>query len=174
MIVASLSKKLKKHGFGNLKINMHHTCAKNNPYSVLTCHTCRLPKTPSNSSFVPPNPNNTIPAKPKTTSERTKTKKKLQEKPKKTKSPQETRHNRQRRFAGVKTPKDTKYWVGQRLHEELTERAVGILNNWVHPMQTKEATEETVVLLNNLTDKDVLRALRELKQPRRHIRRMSG
>ena len=74
----------------------------------------------------------------------------------------------------MKTPKDTKYWVGQRLHEELTERAVRILNNWVHPMQTKEATEETVVLLNNLTDKDVLRALRELKQPRRHIRRMNG
>ena len=35
-------------------------------------------------------------------------------------------------------------------------------------------TEEAVVLLNNLTDKDVLRALRELKQPRHHIRRMSG
>ena len=35
-------------------------------------------------------------------------------------------------------------------------------------------TKETVVLLNNLTDKDVLRALRELKQPRCHIRRMSG
>ena len=87
VIAASLSKKLKKHGFGNLKINMHHTCAKNNPYSVLTCHTCRLPKTPSNSSFVPPNPNNTIPAKPKTTSERTKTKKKLQEKTKENQKP---------------------------------------------------------------------------------------
>ena len=74
MIAASLSEKLKKHGFGKLKINMHHTCAKNNPYSVLTCPACRLPKTPSNSSFVPPNPNNIIHAKPKTTSEKTKTK----------------------------------------------------------------------------------------------------
>ena len=30
------------------------------------------------------------------------------------------------------------------------------------------------MLLNDLTDKDILRALRELKQLRRHIRRMSG
>ena len=134
VIAASLSKKLKKHGFGNLKINMHHTCAKNNPYSVLTCSACRLPKTPSNSSFVPPNPNNTIPTKPKTTSEKTKTKKKLQREPKKTKSPQEMRHHRQRRFAGVKTPRNTEYWIAQRLSEEPTEQVIGILNNWVHPM----------------------------------------
>ena len=75
MIVASLSKKLKKYGFGNLKLNMHHTCAKNNPYSVLICHACRLSKTPSNSSFVPTTSNNTIFAKPKMTSEKTKTQK---------------------------------------------------------------------------------------------------
>ena len=174
VIAASLSKKLKKHGFGNFKINMHHTCAKNNPYSILTCHACRLPKTPSNSSFVPPNPNNTIPAKPKMTSERAKTEKKPQKEPKKTESPQETRHNWQTRVTGMKTPRDTEYWVAQRLHEEPTERVIGILNNWVHLTWTKEVTEETVTLLNNLTDKDVLRALRELKKPRRHIRKMSG
>ena len=109
VIAASLSKKLKKHGFGNLKINMHHTCAKNNPYSLLTCHACRLPKTPSNSSFVPMNPNNTIPTKPKTTSEKTKPEKKPQEDSKKTESPQEMRHHQQRRFAGAKTPRDTEY-----------------------------------------------------------------
>ena len=51
---------------------------------------------------------------------------------------------------------------------------IGILNNWVHPTWMKEATEETVMLLNNLMDKDILQALRELKQPRCHIRRMSG
>ena len=51
---------------------------------------------------------------------------------------------------------------------------IGILNQWVHPTQKTEATEETIALLNNLSDKDILRALRELKQPRRHIRRMSG
>ena len=51
---------------------------------------------------------------------------------------------------------------------------IGILNQWVHPTQKTEATEETIALLNDLSDKDVLRALRELKQPRRHIRRMSG
>ena len=37
-----------------------------------------------------------------------------------------------------------------------------------------EATEETVALLNDLMDKDVLRALCKLKQLRHHIRRMSG
>ena len=37
-----------------------------------------------------------------------------------------------------------------------------------------EAPEETIVLLNDLMDKDVLRALHELKQLRCHIRRMSG
>ena len=155
MIAASLSKKLKKHGFGNLKINMHHTCVKNNPYSILTCHACRLPKTPSNLSFVPPNPNNTIPTKPKMMSERPETKKKPQEELK-TESPQKTRHHRQRRFVGVKTPRDTEYWVAQRLHKEPTEQAIGILNNWVHPMRMQEATEETVMLLNDLMDKDVL------------------
>ena len=161
MIVASLSEKLKKHGFGKLKINMHHTCAKNNPSSVLTCYACRLPKTPSNLSFVPPNPNNTIPTKPKTTSEKTKIKdeEKLQKEQRKTESPQETRHHRQRRFVGAKTPRDTEYWVAQRLHEEPTERAISILNHWVHPTRTKEVTEETVMLLNDLVDKDVLRAL---------------
>ena len=123
MIAASLSEKLKKHGFGKLKINMHHTCAKNNPYSILTCPTCRLLKTPSNLSFVPPHPNNTIHDKPKTTSEKTKTKneEKLQTEHRKPESPQETRHHRQRRFAGAKAPKNTKYWVAQRLHEEPTE-----------------------------------------------------
>ena len=153
---------------------MHHTCAKNNPYSILTCHACRLPKTPSNSSFVPPNPNNTIPAKPKMMSERAKTEKKPQEEPKKTKSPQETRHRRQRRFAGAKTPRNTEYWVAQRLHKESTERAIGILNHWVHLTRMKEVTKETVALLNDLTDKDILRALQDLKQLRHHIRRMSG
>ena len=119
VIAASLSEKLKKHGFGKLKINMYHTCAKNNPYSVLTCSACRLPKTPSNLSFVPPNPNNTIPAKPKTTSEKTKTKNEEKPQPehRKQENPQETRHHRQRRFAGAKAPKNTEYWVAQRLHK---------------------------------------------------------
>ena len=137
VIAALLSEKLKKHGFGKLKINMHHTCAKNNPYSILTCYACRLPKTPSNSSFVPPNPNNTIPAKPKMTSEKTKAKNEEmpQQEHRKTKSPQEVRHHQQRRFTGTKTPRDTEYWVAQRLHEEPTERVIGILNQWVHPMR---------------------------------------
>ena len=176
MIAASLSEKLKKHGFGNLKINMHHTCVKNNPYSILTCHACRLLKTPSNLSFVPMSPNNTIPAKPKTMSEKTKTKneEKPQNEHRKTESPQETRHHRQRRFAGAKALKNTEYWVAQRLQEDPTDQAISILNQWVHPTRKTEATEETIALLNDLSDKDVLRALRELKQPRRHIRRMSG
>ena len=158
MIVASLSEKLKKHSFGKLKINMHHTCAKNNPYSVLTCCACRLPKTPSSSSFVPPNPNNTIPAKPKTTSEKTKTEneEKPQQEHRKPESPQETRHHRQRRFAGAKAPKNTEYWVAQRLHKDPTDWAIGILNQWVHPTRKTEATEETIALLNDLSDKDVL------------------
>ena len=77
-------------------------------------------KTPSNLSFVSPNPNNIIPTKPKMMSEKTETKKKLQEEQKKTESPQETRHHRQRRFSGMKTPRDIEYWVAQRLHEEPT------------------------------------------------------
>ena len=174
MIAALLSEKLKKYGFGNLKINMHHTCAKNNPYSVLICHTCRLSKNPSNSSFVPMNPNNTIPAKPKTMSEKTKTKKKPQKEKMKDESPQEMRHHQQRRFTGAKAPWDTEYWVAQRLHEEPTEWVISILSNWTHLTRTQEATEETITLLNDLSDKDIFQALWELKQPRRYIRRMSS
>ena len=74
----------------------------------------------------------------------------------------------------MKAPKNIEYWVAQRLHEEPNERAIGILNQWVHSTRKTEATEETVALLNDLLDKDVLRALRELKQLRHHIRRMSG
>ena len=146
MIAASLSKKLKKHGFGKLRINMHHTCAKNNPYSVLTCSACRLPKTPSNSSFVPLNPNNIIHAKTKMMSERTKTKneEKPQQEHRKPESLQEMRRHQQRRFGGGKAPRNTEYWVAQRLHKEPTERAIGILNQWVHPTRKTEATEETI------------------------------
>ena len=68
-----------------------------------------------------------------TTSEKTKTKKKPQETPKKPESLQEMRHSRQQRFGGAKTPKDTQYWVAQRLHEEQTNRAIGILQSWIHP-----------------------------------------
>ena len=68
-------------------------------------------------------------------SEKTKTKNEEKPQPEHRKSggPQETRHHRQRRFTGVKAPKNTEYWVAQRLHEEPTERTIGILNQWVHP-----------------------------------------
>ena len=64
---------------------------------------------------------------------KTKNKEKLQNKQRKSESPQETRHHQQRRFVGAKTPRDTEYWVAQRIHEEPTDQAIGILNQWVHP-----------------------------------------
>src|SRR6267143_5998571 len=61
-------------------------------------------------------------------------------------------------------------WTAQRIFEESTDKAVGILKLWIHPKREAEATEEMITLLNDLSDYDVIRALGQLKEPKRHIR----
>jgi len=60
-------------------------------------------------------------------------------------------------------------WTAQRIFEEPTDKAVGILKLWIHPKREAEATEEMITLLNDLSDYDVVRALGQLKEPKRHI-----
>ena len=61
-------------------------------------------------------------------------------------------------------------WTAQRILEEPSDKAVGILKLWIHPKREAEATEEMIALLNDLSDYDVVRALGQLKEPKRHIR----
>ena len=82
----------------------------------------------------------------------------------------ETRHNFQRRFKGRMAPGGSVLWTAQRILEEPSDRAVGILKLWIHPKREAEATEQTVALLNDLSDYDVVQALTQLKEPKKHIR----
>ena len=45
----------------------------------------------------------------------------------------ETRHSLQRRFKGKRLTPHTAPWIAQRLHEDKTPVAIGILLAWVHP-----------------------------------------
>src|SRR6266436_3816957 len=60
-------------------------------------------------------------------------------------------------------------WTAQRILEEPTNKAVGILKLWIRPKQEAEVTEEMIALLNDLSDYDVVRALGQLQEPKRHI-----
>ena len=71
----------------------------------------------------------------------------------------ETRHNFQRRFKGRMAPGGSILWTAQRILEEPTDKAVGILRLWIHPKRDAEATEEMIALLNDLSDYDVVQAL---------------
>ena len=82
----------------------------------------------------------------------------------------ETRHNFQRRFKGRMAPGGSILWTAQRILEEPTDKAIGILKLWIHPKREAEATEEMIALLNDLSDYDVVQALGQLKEPKRHIR----
>ena len=82
----------------------------------------------------------------------------------------ETHHNFQRRFKGRMAPGGSVLWTAQRILKEPTDKAVGILKLWIHPKREAEATEEMIALLNDLSDYDVIRALGQLREPKRHIR----
>ena len=58
--------------------------------------------------------------------------------------------------------------------EEKTDRAIGILKSWMHPKRQSEATEQTIALLNDLSDIDVFKALEGLQQSKKYIRGMKG
>src|SRR3977135_609705 len=81
----------------------------------------------------------------------------------------ETRHNFQRRFKGRMAPGGSILWTAQRIFEEPTNKAIGILELWIHPKREAEATEEVIALLNDLSDYDVVQALGQLKEPKQHI-----
>ena len=83
----------------------------------------------------------------------------------------ERRSNFQRRFKGRMAPAGSVYWVAQRLVEETTDKAIGLLKLWVEPKQLAEATEETIALINDLSDVDAIRALQQLQQPKRYVQR---
>ena len=61
-------------------------------------------------------------------------------------------------------------WTAQRILEEPTNKAIGILKLWIHPKREAEVTEEMVALLNDLSNYDVVRALGQLKEPKKHVR----
>ena len=71
----------------------------------------------------------------------------------------ETRHNFQQRFKGRMAPGGSVLWTAQRILEEPTDKAIGILKLWIHPKREAEATEEMITLLNDLSDYDVVQAL---------------
>ena len=60
-------------------------------------------------------------------------------------------------------------WTAQRIFKESTDKVIGILKLWIHPKREAEATEEIITLLNDLSDYDVVQALGQLKEPKRHI-----
>ena len=82
----------------------------------------------------------------------------------------ETCHNFQQRFKGRMAPGGSILWTVQRILEEPTDKAIGILKLWIHPKREAEATEEMIALLDDLSDYDVVQALGQLKEPKRHIR----
>ena len=47
-------------------------------------------------------------------------------------------------------------WTAQRILEEPTDKAIGILKLWIHLKREAEATEEMIALLNDLSDYDVV------------------
>jgi len=87
---------------------------------------------------------------------------------------QETRHSLQRRFGGRRLSPYTAPWIAQRIHEDRTPAAVGILLTWVHPQRMPEASDTTIEQLNCLSDQDVVLALTELTEPRKYIQGTGG
>jgi hypothetical protein len=91
-------------------------------------------------------------------------------KPQKKPNP-ETCHSFQRRFHGRMTTPGTVMWVTQRLAKAKEEQQIGILSTWVHNQRQAEVTQETIEDINNLSDKDAVDALKELKLLRRYIQK---
>jgi hypothetical protein len=69
------------------------------------------------------------------------------------------------------TTPGTAMWVAQRLAEAKEEQQIGILSAWVHTQRKAEVTQETIEEINNLSDEDTVDALKELKLPKRYIRK---
>ena len=61
------------------------------------------------------------------------------------------------------TTPETAMWVAQRLVEAKEEQRIGILSMWVHNQRQAEVTQETIEEINNLSDKDAVEALNELR-----------
>ncbi|KIM74088.1 hypothetical protein PILCRDRAFT_14732 [Piloderma croceum F 1598] len=87
---------------------------------------------------------------------------------------QETRHSLQRRFGGRRLSPHTAPWIAQRIHEDKTPTAVGILLTWVHPHRMLEASDTTIEQLNCLSDQDVVLVLTELAEPKKYIQGTGG
>jgi hypothetical protein len=79
-------------------------------------------------------------------------------------------HNFQRRFRGKMTTPGMAMWVAQRLTEAKEEQQKGILSLWAHPRRQAEVTEETINVINGLSDEDVIEALKELRRTKRFVR----
>jgi hypothetical protein len=86
----------------------------------------------------------------------------------------ETRHSLQRRFGGERLYPHTAPWVAQRIHEDSTPYAVGILRIWTHRQRQLEATDATVEQLKQLSDEDAVAALQELHMPKKYIQGTGG
>jgi hypothetical protein len=72
------------------------------------------------------------------------------------------------------TTTHTASWVAQRIHEEPIPTAIGVLSAWTHPKRYKEADEITIEQLNQLTDEEVMLALKEFTQPKQYIQGTGG
>ncbi|TFK35864.1 hypothetical protein BDQ12DRAFT_566229, partial [Crucibulum laeve] len=65
-------------------------------------------------------------------------------------------------------------WTARQLKVHKPETAIGIFNIWIHKKWSKEVSDKTVKELNKLTDKEVIEALNELRQPKKYIWEMNG
>jgi len=69
----------------------------------------------------------------------------------------------------LKQTPHTAPWSAQRIHEDKSSTAIGILRAWTHIDQQPEADETTIEQLNQLTDEEVVIALRELVSSKQYI-----
>jgi len=56
-------------------------------------------------------------------------------------------------------------WVARKIRWSNSEEAIGILKVWAHSSRAEECTEEKLKELNEMTDDEVLSALKALEEP---------
>ena len=56
-------------------------------------------------------------------------------------------------------------WVAKKIRWSVKEEAIGILKVWVYSLRAEECTEEKIKELNEMTDDEVLLALKALEEP---------
>src|SRR5258708_22452225 len=78
------------------------------------------------------------------------------------------------RFYGKKLKPGIVEWTARQLLELKPEVAIGLLDIWVHHKRHMEATHETLQELNSLMDDSFIKALHELKQPKKYIQGING